>query len=231
MENKNNELYTGCRYAYFLEKKSLPECDYDLYVHCKKIIIFLNAVAKEFRKPVKHKLLIEGGQTRQGLFLTTSTPPAIITPWGKWFTLLFDEEEAFGTPQEVEYWKKVSSYLKLGNNNDEEGNETKKITRYPLLGYNDVLLPKPIMRPQDEFAKKFPCTKCTEPVHTSLHHTDAQSEIFNTLEWRHKSNRMSLQNLCVRKIKEENLDTSKLPFDLQEKHFLKQSPELENHAT
>jgi hypothetical protein len=228
MENKKDEPYTGCRYTYFLERKKLPECDHDLYAHFIKIIIFLNAVAKEFHKPINHLHLMDGGQTRQGLFLTTNTPPAIITPWGKWFIFIANEEEAFGALEEKEYWKKVRNYLRLGNNHDECIDEIKKTTRYPLLGYNDAELPQPIMRPQDEFTKSFPCTICVEPMHISLNHTSVQTELFELLECRHKGNRMNLQQQCIKTIKKENLDTSKLPLELQEKYHLKQSPEIGN---
>jgi len=192
--------------------------------------MFLNAVAKEFHKPVNHLLIMDGGQTRQGLFLTTSTPPAIITPWGKWFTFIFDQEEAFGTLQEEEFWQKVRSCLKLGDTGNEGIEETRKTTQYPVLGYNDLLLPEPIMRPHDELPKAFPCTICIEPTHISLQHTTVQRELFNALECRHKVSRLNLQQLCLKEIKEKKLDTSTLPLELQEKYHLKQSPELENHA-
>lgn len=190
MDSENPEPYTGCRYAYFMEHKKLPAQDYELYEHCVKLITFFNAISKKLKQKATHMPLMQGGQTRQGIYLTGSTPPSLITPWGRWFTLFLDTPVSIETEEKKHFWQEVKRFIILGDGIIECPSNKGNYMLYPVISLNDLALPAPILRPYEEYSHQFAKTKRTMATCTCR---EMQSQLYNHLEANYRYNKLTSQ--------------------------------------
>lgn len=214
MQTDNTEAYLGCRYEYLLKYKELPPEDYSLYTHYLKLFTFINVVVQKFSEAPTHLIMMKGGQSRQGLYLTSGTPPGMITPWGKLFTLIIDSKQKFLENKKILFWQEVKKFIVIGDPIKERPLNEESGDIYPILSYNETTLPEPILRPYAEISENLPKFINTKSE-TELY--ELQNKLFAHLERVHKSRNLNLENLCIKTIKKHVLDISPLPLELQEK--------------
>ncbi len=199
MNTKQEELSNSCcRHAYFEKHDKHHQSDVELYIHFLKVVTFLDALAQQFGKKINGHFKTNMGRTHQGLYLTNSIPPAIITPWGRWFNLIVDEDNTFTEPMQRAFWKELQKYLILDKWVIGWLKESKPAALRPLIGFNDIKLPAALLGPYGE---------CTHNDNASLKTT--QDQLLKALEYQSKNSQITLKQLCLNAIQKEGLRKEK----------------------